>query len=126
VDPSIDLATGRTGTWTAVEESKLKDAVTTYGGKNWVAISALLPGRTKMQCYQRWHLSFLNVSEDSLAQLNFNDLVDAFLAGTVYGDLRRDNIVRDETGTITTSRCNINMDNVDLEDVNLQIDALHD
>jgi predicted RND superfamily exporter protein len=70
--------------------------------------------------------SFLNVSEDSLAQLDFNDQVDAFLADPVYGDLHRDNIVRDEAGTITTSRCVVNMDNVDLEDVNLQIDALED
>jgi Niemann-Pick C1 protein len=68
----------------------------------------------------------LNASEDSLAQLDFNDQVDAFLADPVYGDLHRDNIVRDEAGTITTSRCVVNMDNVDLEDVNLQIDALED
>jgi hypothetical protein len=70
--------------------------------------------------------SFLNVSEDSQAQLDFNDQVDAFLADPVYGDLHRDNIVLDEAGTITASRCVINMDNVDLEDVNQQINALQD
>jgi Niemann-Pick C1 protein len=69
---------------------------------------------------------FLNVSEDSLAQLDFNDQVDAFLADPVYGDLHHDNIVRDETGTITASRCRVNMDNVNLQDINLQIDALQD
>jgi Niemann-Pick C1 protein len=69
---------------------------------------------------------FLNVSENSLAQLDFNDQVDAFLADPVYGGLHRDNIARDETGTITASRCRVNMDNVNLDDINLQIDALQD
>jgi myb proto-oncogene protein len=55
LDPSIDRANGRKGKWTAVEDSKLKDAVQRYGGKNWFAISALVPGRTKNQCFKRWH-----------------------------------------------------------------------
>jgi hypothetical protein len=55
LDPSIDRANGRTGKWTAVEDSKLKDAVQTHGGKDWVGISALIPGRTKVQCRSRWH-----------------------------------------------------------------------
>jgi uncharacterized protein (DUF2237 family) len=54
LDPSIDRASGRKGKWTAVEDSKLKDAVQTHGGKNWIAISALVPGRTKRQCEYRW------------------------------------------------------------------------
>jgi Niemann-Pick C1 protein len=69
---------------------------------------------------------FLNESEDSLVQLDFNGQIDAFLSNSVYRDLHRDNIVRDEAGTITASRCVINMDNVDIEDVNMQIDALQD
>jgi Niemann-Pick C1 protein len=69
---------------------------------------------------------FLNESEDSLAQLDFNGQVDSFLSNSVYGDLYRDNIVRDEAGTITASRCVINMDNVDIEDANLLINALLD
>jgi hypothetical protein len=31
------------------EESKLKGAVGTHGDKDWVAISALVPGRTRKQ-----------------------------------------------------------------------------
>jgi Niemann-Pick C1 protein len=69
---------------------------------------------------------FLNVSEDSLAQLDFNDQIDAFLVDPVYGDLHRDNIVLDKAGTITASRCRFNMDNVNPEDVNIQIDAILD
>jgi hypothetical protein len=37
------------GEWTAVEDGKLKDAVQTHGGKNWVAISALVAGRTRIE-----------------------------------------------------------------------------
>jgi hypothetical protein len=56
LDPRIDRTSpGRTGTWTAGEDSKLKDAVQTQGGKNWGAITALVPGRTIIQCQHRWH-----------------------------------------------------------------------
>jgi hypothetical protein len=54
LNPSIALAAGRTGTWTADEDSKLKDAVQTHRGKNWSVIAELVPGRTKMQCNSRW------------------------------------------------------------------------
>jgi myb proto-oncogene protein len=55
VDPSIDRANERTGKWTEYEDSKLRDAVQRYGGKDWNAIATLVPGRTKMQCCHRWH-----------------------------------------------------------------------
>jgi hypothetical protein len=55
LNPSIGRVNGRTGKWSAVEDSKLKDAVQTHGGKNWGAISALIPGRTRVQCNKRWH-----------------------------------------------------------------------
>jgi hypothetical protein len=55
LDPNIGRASGRTGKRTAVEDTKLKDAVKTYGGKNWSAISALVPNRTPKQCRNRWH-----------------------------------------------------------------------
>jgi hypothetical protein len=57
LDPSIAKANGRTGTWTADEASKLNEAVQKYGGKdcrNWVAVAALVPGRTNNQCLKRW------------------------------------------------------------------------
>jgi hypothetical protein len=37
------------------EDDKLKDAVQTHDGKNWNAIAALVPGRTKKQCWGRWN-----------------------------------------------------------------------
>jgi hypothetical protein len=55
LDPSIGRANGRTGKWTGDEDSKLKDAVQTHGGKDWAAIAALVPGRTRGQCCHRWH-----------------------------------------------------------------------
>lgn len=69
---------------------------------------------------------FLNNSEDSLAQLDFYNQVQAFLNDTVYGELYRDDIVTDSDGTITASRCRIDMDNIDLEDIKQQIDALEE
>jgi hypothetical protein len=56
LDPTIGQASGRKfSRWTAAEDSKLKDAVQkTHGDKDWVAISLLVPGRTKKQCWNRW------------------------------------------------------------------------
>jgi hypothetical protein len=55
LDPSINLTAGRKGKWTVVEDSNLKDAVQTHGGKGWGAIAALVPGRAERQCWHRWH-----------------------------------------------------------------------
>jgi hypothetical protein len=55
LEHSIDQVTGRRGTWSEDEDIKLKDAVQTHGGKDWAAIAALVPGRTKIQCWSRWH-----------------------------------------------------------------------
>jgi hypothetical protein len=53
LDPCIDHPSRRTGSWTAEEKTKLKDAVQAHGGKDWDAITALVPGRTKVQCYHK-------------------------------------------------------------------------
>jgi hypothetical protein len=54
LNPSINRASERKVKWTAVEDSKLNDAVQTHGGENWSAISALVPDRTRSQCFHRW------------------------------------------------------------------------
>jgi hypothetical protein len=46
---------GPEGNRIADEDSKLKDAVQIHGGKKGDAISALVPGRTRLQCRSRWH-----------------------------------------------------------------------
>jgi uncharacterized protein (DUF2237 family) len=52
---TIDPAAARTGKWTADENKMLKDAVREHGAKDWIAIAALIPGRTKNLCRSRWH-----------------------------------------------------------------------
>jgi hypothetical protein len=49
LDPNIAL-----GKWTVEEDAKLAEAVKKYGDNNWVAVAALVPGRTDKQCRQRW------------------------------------------------------------------------
>jgi hypothetical protein len=51
VDPTINA-----GRWTVEEDVKLTDAVTKHGS-NWAPVAALVPGRTKIQCSQRWEHS---------------------------------------------------------------------
>jgi hypothetical protein len=55
LSPSIDQANGRTGRWAEDEDIKLKEAVQKHGCKDWAAIAGLIPGRTRIQCYNRWH-----------------------------------------------------------------------
>jgi hypothetical protein len=54
LDLSIDRANGRTGQLVEDEDSKLKNAVQTHDGKGWAAIFALVPGRARSQCRDRW------------------------------------------------------------------------
>jgi hypothetical protein len=51
LDPSIARCTGK---WTEDEDLKLKNSVHMHGGKDWAAITSLVPGRTKTQCRNRW------------------------------------------------------------------------
>jgi hypothetical protein len=55
LNPNIDPTTARAGKWSGDEIVKLKDAVQMHGGKNWSAIVALIPGRTLLQCRNRWY-----------------------------------------------------------------------
>jgi hypothetical protein len=54
LNPSIALTAGRRGKWAPDEDEKLKDAVRMHGDKDWVAITALVPGRSRVQCWSRW------------------------------------------------------------------------
>jgi hypothetical protein len=75
LDPSIGRANGRTVKWVEDEDIKLKDALQTHGSKDWVAISALVPGRTKIQCKYRWHNCLLGL--EHFAPAKDNDDTDA-------------------------------------------------
>jgi Niemann-Pick C1 protein len=63
---------------------------------------------------------------DGVAYLDFNAQIDAFLSHPVYSKLYSDHIVRDISGKVTSSRCIIYMDNVDIEDVKDQVHALQE
>lgn len=73
-------------------------------------------------------IPFADLVEDwyTASELDFNDQVDAFLSNSVHGKLYGEDIIRDDSGSIVSSRCIINMDSIELGDVNGQIDALED
>jgi hypothetical protein len=50
LNPSIALTARRMGRWTEDEDIKLKGAVQMQADKDWAAIAALVPGRTRIQC----------------------------------------------------------------------------
>jgi len=58
--------------------------------------------------------------------LTFNEQIAAFLDDSIYGILHKNNIVINDTGDITASRCKLLMDGVDLTEVKNQIDALEE
>jgi hypothetical protein len=63
-----DEATARTGRWTKEEDSTLKDAVEEHNGKDWTAMSTLVPGRTKQQCKNRWYSALDSKSGEMIAR----------------------------------------------------------
>jgi len=66
------------------------------------------------------------VADEGLTNISFEDQVSTFLQNPVYNELYGDNIVLDDNGVISSSRVTIPMDNVDIENVREQIDALND
>jgi hypothetical protein len=43
-DPNVDWSNKRSGKWTEGEDIRLKDAIQMHGGKDWAAISGMVPG----------------------------------------------------------------------------------
>jgi hypothetical protein len=52
---SSDRVTRGPVTWTEAEDGTLRDAVPLHGDKDWAAIAARVPDRTKGQCSSRWY-----------------------------------------------------------------------
>ncbi|KAJ3064983.1 hypothetical protein HK102_008061, partial [Quaeritorhiza haematococci] len=42
------------GAWSEADDEKLKEAIDTYGERQWTVIAAMIPGRTGSQCHDRW------------------------------------------------------------------------
>jgi hypothetical protein len=53
-EAGIDWTTERKGTWTPDEDRMLVHAVEKFAATRWKTIAALIPGRTKKQCWNRW------------------------------------------------------------------------
>ncbi|KAH7854444.1 hypothetical protein Vadar_013882 [Vaccinium darrowii] len=51
---SLHPARQRVGRWTLEEDKRLKVAVMFFGPKNWNKIAQFVPGRTHVQCRERW------------------------------------------------------------------------
>jgi hypothetical protein len=69
LDRKSEKKTARKGKlWTKEEDSTLKDAVDKHNGKDWAAISALVPGRTKQQCTSRWYCALNSKSDETIAR----------------------------------------------------------
>jgi hypothetical protein len=64
-----DETTKHMGKWTTYEDSTLKDAVEKHNGKNWEAISALIPGRTKIPCKNSWHNALQSKSDETTKRM---------------------------------------------------------
>jgi hypothetical protein len=45
---------GRPRLWTPEEDAALRDAVALHKGRNWKQVALHVPGRTSVQCLQRW------------------------------------------------------------------------
>jgi hypothetical protein len=55
LDPSIGWTHGRAGKWTPDEDDKLKNAIQMHRVRqDWAVIATLVPGRTIIQCRNRW------------------------------------------------------------------------
>jgi hypothetical protein len=71
------LGPGRHG-WTPEEDAKLNFAVeATFKKKydeeyctDWVAVAALIPGRTKQQCKLRWHVALDSTSDETTVRMD--------------------------------------------------------
>jgi len=59
INGNLDVGGEATGPrpryWTEEEDDMLQKAVEQYGAKNWKTIAAFVPGRTHVQCLQRWN-----------------------------------------------------------------------
>ncbi|KAL8478676.1 hypothetical protein ACS0TY_030526 [Phlomoides rotata] len=65
----------RVGKWTADEDKRLIVAVTLFGPKTWKKIAGCVPGRTQVQCRERW----VNCLDPSLNMADWTEEEDSKL-----------------------------------------------
>lgn len=77
-------------------------------------------------CWFRDFKTFVEGNTD-ISDNSFEEQLSAFMSDPVYFELYNDHLVIDETtGELIASRCVVPFDNLDVENVNQQIDALED
>jgi hypothetical protein len=71
LDSKSDETIALVGRWTTDEDSTLKDAVgEKHNGNNWTSIAALVPGRTKQQCLNRWYSALAHKRDETTARVS--------------------------------------------------------
>ncbi|KAF8025198.1 hypothetical protein BT93_F2135 [Corymbia citriodora subsp. variegata] len=76
---TLHPARQRVGRWTADEDKRLRVAVKLFGPKNWMKIADFVPGRTQVQCRERW----VNSLDPSLNWNRWTPEEDAMLEAAI-------------------------------------------
>ncbi|MCL7046409.1 hypothetical protein MKW94_002471 [Papaver nudicaule] len=80
---TLNPARKRVGRWTVEEDKRLKVAVLLFGAKSWQKMAQFVPGRTQVQCRERW----VNCLDPSLNLKEWTEEEDCLLKAAVeeYG-----------------------------------------
>lgn len=83
----------KSGRWDVIEDKRLKLAVSVYGPRMWKVIAAHVPGRTEVQCRERW----CNVLDPSLTLAEWTEEEDQRLEEAVekHGQHRWSTVAND-------------------------------
>ncbi|KAK7844724.1 transcription factor myb3r-3 [Quercus suber] len=76
---SLHPARERVGRWIEDEDKRLKVAVMLFGPKNWNKIAQFVPGRTQVQCRERW----VNSLDPSLSWSEWTEEEDSKLKAAI-------------------------------------------
>ncbi|VFQ78630.1 unnamed protein product [Cuscuta campestris] len=76
---TLNPARERAGKWTADEDKRLKVAVMLFGQKSWKKLAEYVPGRTHVQCRERW----VNCLDPSLNLNEWTEQEDLKLAAAI-------------------------------------------
>ncbi|XP_030532553.1 uncharacterized protein LOC115742411 isoform X2 [Rhodamnia argentea] len=76
---TLHPARQRVGRWTEDEDKRLRVAVKLFGPKNWMKIADFVPGRTQVQCRERW----VNCLDPSLNWNRWTPEEDAMLEAAI-------------------------------------------
>lgn len=69
----------RKGKWKEEEDALLKNAIAIHGPRSWAQISKLVPGRTDVQCRERW----INILDPALRREEWTEAEDQALLEAV-------------------------------------------